>query len=113
MSPSSEAARAAAFAALGDVMRLRLIGALSVHEARSITQLTDGAGMTRQAISKHLRVLEAAGLVASQRAGRESLYQLVPAPLVALRGYLETVSSQWDRTLARLKTFAEQDPSSF
>ena len=98
---------AAVFAALGDETRLALVSTLSGGEPRSITQLTGGARITRQAITKHLRVLESAGLVHSARAGRESRFQLDPAPLNELRDYLERVSEQWDQVLARLKTFVE------
>lgn len=98
---------AAVFAALGDETRLALVSTLSGGEPRSITQLTGGARITRQAITKHLRVLESAGIVQHARAGRESRFQLDPAPLNELRDYLERVSEQWDQVLSRLKTFVE------
>ena len=63
--------------------------------------------MTRQAITKHLRVLEGAGLVRGQTAGRECLFEIEAKPLEEVRDYLERVSQQWDEALARLKTFVE------
>jgi DNA-binding transcriptional ArsR family regulator len=96
------------FAALGDETRLALIGKLSAGAPLSIARLTEGSALTRQAVTKHLRVLEEAGLVASQRAGRESLYRLDPAPLAEMRAYLDHISRQWDDVLARLKAFVEK-----
>ncbi|HKD54313.1 MAG TPA: metalloregulator ArsR/SmtB family transcription factor [Steroidobacteraceae bacterium] len=98
---------AALFAALGDETRLALVSALCSGETRSIAQLTDGSKLTRQAITKHLRVLEGAGVVHSTRAGRESRFGLDPAPLSELREYLGRVSAQWDEVLARLKVLVE------
>lgn len=80
---------------------------LARGRARSIAQLTEGSGLTRQAITKHLRVMEDAGLVKSERSGRESLYELDPAPLRELQAYLARVSEHWDNALARLKSFVE------
>ena len=98
---------AAVFAALGDETRLALISTLCSGETRSIAQLTDGSKLTRQAITKHLRVLEGAGIVHSTRAGRESRFGLDPVPLRELREYLGRVSAQWDEVLARLKVLVE------
>jgi len=99
---------AAAFAALGDETRLALVSALAGGAPRSIARLTEGARMSRQAISKHLRMLEHAGIVRSRRSGRENLFEFNPQPVHELRGYLERVSSQWDEVLGRLKTFVER-----
>jgi DNA-binding transcriptional ArsR family regulator len=95
------------FAALGDETRLSLVTALSSGEARSIAQLTGGSRMTRQAITKHLRVLESAGIVHSVRSGRESRFAFDPAPLNELKDYLVRVSEQWDQALGRLKSLLE------
>ena len=95
------------FAALGDATRLELISRLSDGPAQSIAQLTDGLGLTRQGITKHLRVLEHAGIVDSIRIGRESQFSYVPERIVQVQTYLETVSRQWDDALSRLKTFVE------
>jgi len=104
---SGEADFAPVFAALGDSNRLRLITRLSDGQPRSITQLTGGLGLTRQGVTKHLRVLEEAGLVSSIRAGRESQFALQPEPVAQARTYLETVSMQWDDALGRLQRFVE------
>src|SRR5919109_3229074 len=100
--------RAEVFAALGDATRLCLLDRLSRGMPQSIARLTAGTRLTRQAVTKHLRVLEAAGVVRSVRAGRESLFALEPKPIEDLRRYLADVSAQWDDALARLKTFVEK-----
>ena len=96
------------FAALGDETRLALVAKLAGGEARSISQLTRGSKVTRQAITKHLRVLETAGVVRGAREGRESLFELDPRPIDGLREFLESVSEQWDQALGRLKVFVER-----
>lgn len=101
------AARAAIFSALGDETRLELVSKLLRGEARSIAQLTEGTDLTRQAVTKHLKVLEAAGWVRSEREGRESRYELDPSPIREIQGYLDHVSQQWDGGLARLKRMVE------
>ena len=95
------------FAALGDETRLGLIARLCEGPPCSIAQLTDGTRLTRQAITKHLRVLENARLVRSVRVGRESLFELDPTPIRAVKDYAEVVSAQWDHALLRLKAFVE------
>ncbi|HXW74828.1 MAG TPA: metalloregulator ArsR/SmtB family transcription factor [Steroidobacteraceae bacterium] len=111
LAPESGSARrrphAVLFAALGDETRLSLVTALSAGEPRSIAQLTGGTRLTRQAITKHLRVLENAGLVHSVRAGRESRFAFDPAPVNELKDYLAWVSQQWDQALGRLKSLVE------
>jgi DNA-binding transcriptional ArsR family regulator len=100
-------ASAPVFAALGDETRLALLGKLSGGGALSISELTEGATVSRQAITKHLRVLEGAGLVRGIRRGRESLFELEPKPLEDARQTLERLSREWDEALARLKAFVE------
>lgn len=104
---SSELDPAAGFAALGDRTRLALITRLSDGQPRSIAHLSGDTEMTRQAVTKHLRVLERAGLVRSARVGRENRFALEPRRVIELRSYLDTVSAQWDRALSRLKSFVE------
>ena len=104
---------AAVFAALGDETRLALVARLSDGRPASISQLTDaqsivGSKLTRQAITKHLRVLERARIVHGVRTGRESLFELDPKPMEELREYLDLVSEQWDRALGRLKSLVEE-----
>jgi DNA-binding transcriptional ArsR family regulator len=96
------------FAALGDPTRLSLVRKLCAGSPLSISQLTEGTPVTRQAITKHLRVLEGAGLVRGVRQGRESLFALEGRPLEEARQALETISHQWDQALARLKAFVER-----
>lgn len=100
--------RARVFAALGDRTRLKLVARLCAGEPCSITQLADDSKLTRQAITKHLRVLERAGIVRSAHAGRERLFEFDPEPMKGLAEYLESVSAQWDKTLSRLKDFVEK-----
>ncbi len=96
------------FAALGDATRLSLVAKLCGGKPRSISQLTRGSRLTRQAITKHLRVLERAEIVHSFRTGRESLFALDPEPMDELKKYLDRVSAQWDQALSRLKAFVEE-----
>ncbi|MBN8941954.1 MAG: helix-turn-helix transcriptional regulator [Rhizobiales bacterium] len=96
------------FAALGDPTRLALFTRLSDGQARSIASLSADTDLTRQAVTKHLRVLEEAGLVASLRIGRESQFGFRPEPIAAIRAYLDDVSRQWDDALSRLKLFVER-----
>lgn len=109
VSAVSVAGPAPVFAALGDATRLQLVSRLSDGQARSITQLTDGLSLTRQGVTKHLRVLEEVGLVSSIRVGRESKFAFVPEPVATARSYLDTVSMQWDDALSRLMRFVEED----
>jgi DNA-binding transcriptional ArsR family regulator len=95
------------FAALGDEMRLRLIAVLCVGGAMSITQLTSGTDITRQAVTKHLNVLAAAGLVRDVKVGRERLWEFEPAQLDEARRMLEMIGRQWDHALAKLKAAVE------
>jgi len=95
------------FAALGDEMRSRLIAALCVGGAMSITQLTAGTHITRQAITKHLDVLASAGLARDTKVGRERLWEFTPAQLDEARRSLEEIARQWDHALAKLKHAVE------
>ena len=97
------------FAALGDATRLSLLMTLSDGQTRSIARLCAGSKLTRQAITRHLRVLEAAGLVASVRVGRESRFVYRPEPVAEAKSYLDGVCAQWDDALARLRAFVESD----
>jgi DNA-binding transcriptional ArsR family regulator len=99
--------RARVFAALGDQTRLSLVAKLCGGQPRSILQLTEGSQLTRQAITKHLRVLERVEIVHSVRSGRESLFQFDPEPIEEIKKYLDLVSEQWDQALSRLKSFVE------
>jgi DNA-binding transcriptional ArsR family regulator len=100
--------RATVFAALGDGTRLSLLTRLSDGHRRSIAALSADTRLTRQAVTKHLRVLETAGLVSSTRVGRESQFAFRPEPILEIRTYLESVSRQWDDALSRLRAFVER-----
>lgn len=97
------------FAALGDELRLRLLERLAADGRLSITRLTAGTRVTRQAITKHLHVLADAGLVRCSRRGREQLWELTGEPLREARRQLEVIANQWDRALLRLKAHVEED----
>jgi DNA-binding transcriptional ArsR family regulator len=84
-----------------------LVAKLCGGPPRSISQLTRASKLTRQAITKHLRVLERARIVRCVRAGRESLFEFNPQPMQEIKQYLALVSEQWDQALARLKSFVE------
>lgn len=95
------------FAALGDETRLLLVGRLQGGGERSLSQLAEGVEVSRQAVAKHVRVLEGARLVRCRREGRETLVELRPQRLGEAAEYLERISAQWDEALARLKNFVE------
>ena len=100
--------RASVFAALGDETRLSVLAKLANGEAQSISRLTAGTNLTRQAVTKHLRVLEGVGAVRCLRVGRESRFELELKPIDEAREYLEYVSTQWDAALARLRLLVEE-----
>jgi DNA-binding transcriptional ArsR family regulator len=101
------ASRALIFAALGDETRLLVLTRLSDGRPQSISRLTSGTNLTRQAVTKHLQVLAEAGMVRNVRSGRERLFELEPKPIEEIRNYLDQVSRQWDDALARLKAHVE------
>ena len=95
------------FAALGDETRLAIVGNLALASPQSISGLARNSTLTRQAVTKHLRVLEAAGVVRSVRVGRESLFAFRRESIDTARLYLENVSDEWDQALGRLKALVE------
>jgi DNA-binding transcriptional ArsR family regulator len=97
------------FAALGDEERLRIISRLCDDGPLSITRLTMGSHVTRQAVTKHLRVMGKADLVRNTRRGRESVWQLEHRRLAEARRYLDMISAQWDLALGRLREIVERD----
>jgi len=99
------------FAALGDDTRLELVVRLCHSGPQSIVRLTEGASVTRQAISKHLRTLESAGLVSSTREGREQVWEVRPARVAEARHYLDAISAEWDEAVERLRRFVETEGS--
>ncbi len=99
---------ASVFSALGDTTRLELVARLSDGKQHSITELTDGLALTRQAVTKHLQVLSGAGLVTRKRIGRESRFDMRPDAIADARDYLTRVSDQWDQAIARLRAAVEE-----
>jgi DNA-binding transcriptional ArsR family regulator len=99
------------FAALGDETRLRIVARLCADGPQSIVRLTDGSSVSRQAITKHLQALSDTGLVRSERAGRERVWEMQTRRLAEVRRYLDEISAQWDQALGRLKSFVEKGAS--
>jgi DNA-binding transcriptional ArsR family regulator len=97
------------FAALGDETRLRLVLRLATAGPGSIAHLSEKASVSRQAIKKHLDVLESAGMVRGERRGREHYFRLETKRLHDARDYLATISEQWDGAIARLRDLVEKD----
>lgn len=95
------------FAALGDETRLRLVHRLSHKGPMPIVELSEGTGITRQAVTKHLTALQDAGLLRSTRVGRRRIWELDPKGLEQVRQHLATISRQWDAALDRLRAFVE------
>lgn len=100
------------FAALGDTTRLQLVQRLCDGQYYSISQLCAGTALSRQGITKHLLVLERAGIVKSARRGRETHFAFAPGAILPVQSYLDYVSTQWDLALARLQEFVEAPKSS-
>lgn len=97
------------FAALGDATRLRLVARLCGDGPLSIARLSDGSGVTRQAVTKHLHSLAAAGLVRDTRSGRERIWELEPRRLEKARRCLDQIADQWDAALGRLRAFVAEE----
>lgn len=99
------------FAALGDRTRLLLVSRLSDGQHHSISQLASGMQLSRQGVTKHLRVLEEAGVVVSARKGRETRFTFAAGAFNSPQSYLEHISLQWDQALGRLQDFVEESPN--
>jgi DNA-binding transcriptional ArsR family regulator len=96
------------FAALGDPTRLAVLSRLSAGQPESITRITAGTRLTRQAVTKHLQVLEGVGIVRAHKVGRESLFRLHPEALEPARRYIDGVSRSWDEAVQRLRLLVEE-----
>jgi DNA-binding transcriptional ArsR family regulator len=96
------------FAALGDETRLQIVARLCAEGPLSITRLSEGAGVTRQAVTKHLNALSAAGLAKNVRSGREQIWELETRRLEMARRCLDRISDQWDVAIDRLKAMVEK-----
>lgn len=97
------------FAALGDETRLRIVSRLCREGPLSLARLSEGASISRQAVTKHLNALSDAGIIAGERNGRMCLWRLQTARLAEVRRYLDEVSAQWDEAVDRLRDFVEND----
>lgn len=97
----------AVLAALADPTRRQLLDVLAAKGEASATSLAAGLPVTRQAVLKHLAVLDTAGLVTSRRSGREVLYAVTSHQLAATARWMADLAAQWDRRLAHLKRVAE------
>ena len=97
------------FGALGDPNRLRIIVRLCDSGPSSTSQVSSVIPVTRQATSKHLELLEAAGLVASSRRGRERLWTVQTEPFERAGDYLAQLSRRWDAAIDRLRAYVESD----
>lgn len=95
------------FTALGHEARLEIVSRLSREGPLSISRLTDGTRLTRQAVTKHLRVLARAGLIGDQRRGRERIWRIRGRKLDEVRRCLDQISAQWDDALGRLQALVE------
>ena len=98
---------ASIFAALGDSTRLAIVAILCTGGAFSIAQLTANTDMSRQGVTKHLRVLADAGVVRDVKIGRERLWQLEPGKIEAAKRTLEIIGKEWEFALNKLKNFVE------
>ena len=98
------------FAALGDTTRLKLVARLCGDGPLSIARLSDGSGVTRQAVTKHLDALAEVGLVRDTRSGRERIWELEPRRLERARRCLDQIADEWDAAIGRLKAFVETEP---
>lgn len=111
MSPARSGAAVALaaplFAALGDPTRLQVVARLSRDGPLSITELTEGAAVSRQAVTKHLEVLATAGLVRDFRKGRARVWELAPARLDDARRAIDLISKRWDEAIERLRELVE------
>ena len=100
---------ALAFAALGDKTRLNIVARLCARGPQSIARLTDGARVSRQAVTKHLHALSQAGLVRSTREGRARIWEIQTKRIAEVRRSLDQISDQWDEAIDRLRALVEKD----
>lgn len=102
----------AVFAALADPTRRRVLRLVAERGPTSATVLERELPVSRQAIVKHLAVLNRAGLVTGKRSGQEVRYALVPAPLGEVADWVAEIGSRWDERLARLRQLVlDQTPA--
>jgi DNA-binding transcriptional ArsR family regulator len=105
---SDEAAAGAVFAALADPTRRHLVTALAISGGATATGLAAELPISRQAVAKHLAMLDRAGLVSHTRHGREQRFELDTRPLADAAAWLTTVGAEWDTRLADLQRLIER-----
>lgn len=98
-------------AALADPTRRRVLDAVARHGEATATMIAAEMPVSRQAVVKHLAVLDGAGLVSGRKAGREMLYRAQLAPIMDAARWLDAVAAEWDTRLARIKALAEAPPA--
>lgn len=108
LTPARLAHVAPVFTALGDETRLYIVSRLCREGPLSISRIAAGTSLSRQAVTKHLRVLSDAGIARSDRSGREQLWQVEAKRLTEVRRLLVEISAQWDQALGRLSAFVER-----
>ena len=109
--PDAEARAAAVFEALADPTRRSVLRDVAEQGPRTATELAAGLPVTRQAVAKHLAVLREAGLVAPERAGRETRFSATLGPLAEAGRWLDRTGRAWEGRLARLEARARGGPS--
>jgi DNA-binding transcriptional ArsR family regulator len=109
VSVSADEAKAPLFDALGDPNRLRIMTRLCDGGPSSTTEVTQVVAVSRQAATKHLMLMEAVGLVSSERKGRERIWRVQPKPLSEASDYLTALSLRWDRAIDRLRAYVEDE----
>ncbi|WP_370464404.1 ArsR/SmtB family transcription factor [Mycolicibacterium sp. 018/SC-01/001] len=110
MTPLASPEKAAPlFDALGDPHRLRMVFWLCDTGPCSTSAVTQAVPVTRQAATKHLTLLESAGVVRSEKRGRERIWTVQTTSLAAAQDLLATLSQRWDRRIDRLRAFVEDD----
>ena len=99
------------FLAISDATRRHVLERLRTQGQLSVTDLTEPLSITRQAVTKHLDVLERAGLLECHRLGRRRLHRLKAQPLEDVADWLAPYAAAWDRRLSRLRTHLGEDES--
>ena len=98
------------FAAVADPIRRGILESLRTRGPLSLTQIAEPLAITRQAVTKHLDVLQASGLIRIRRAGRWRLHSLQSEPLREVEEWLKPYAEEWDQRLMRLKRHLEERP---
>ena len=109
MTMTTADATAAVFDALGDPTRVKIVITLCDAGPESTLRVAHSVSLSRQAATKHLELLQAAGMVSSAKRGRQRIWKVEVEPLVAASDWLIVLSQRWDRAVTRLQTLLEED----